>query len=337
MKPCRFIAVAVLSLSALTGCQMILAEAAVDHYVAGKLAAESENYQLALAELARAVRFDPGLSLAHTAIGDIHRKQGNCAMAAVAYENACQVNAYAFRPHYNLGVTYQMLAQQAKGDDAMTAYIAKAIHTYLRAVTIRPKDFDANLNLSACYFQQGKFELAVQYCAASTAIDPKNPFAFSNLAIIHEAQGKPYDAIGAYRKSLELDEHQPKIWLNLGTTYARIGRMPQALNAFGFAAREDPRWPVPWVQMGSCHFHMKQWDQALAAYTKALELDGDCAEAHRGLGVIYMSRYVVDRTLTDMRDKALDSWTRSLELDSSQQDLVNLVRKYTPTYAVPEL
>lgn len=337
MKVCCLTAVAACVLAALPGCQWFTSEAAVDHYVAGKLAAENEDYQLALAELARAVRFDPNLSLAHSAMGDIYRKQGDYRQAAGAYEEACRVNAYAFRPCYNLGVTYQMLAQQAGTRDGMTAYISKAVRTYLRAVALRPKDFDANLNLSACYFQQGKFELARQYCTTSTEIDPNSAFAFSNLAIIRDADGKPYDAVTAYRKSLEIDVHQPKIWLNLGDTYACLGRMKQALNAFEFAAREDPAWPDPWVQIGSCQFRMKQWDDALGSYTKALDLDGNCAAAHRGVGVIYMSRYVVDHSKTDMRDKALDSWNRSLELDSSQQDLVRLVRKYTPTYAVPKL
>ena len=338
MKAYRIALLTVLVASAsLPGCHVIIAKAANDHYVQGKIAAENEDYETALAELARALQFDPDLSIAHSAIGDVHRKTGDYSMAAVAYENACRTNAYAFRPHYNLGVTYQVLATNATDDNTYRGYLAKATHTYLRAVTIRPGNFDANLNLSACYFQQGKLDLAEQYCNASTRIAPDNAFGFSNLAIIRDAQAKPYDAITAYRKSLELDSHQPKIWINLGTTYARIGRMNKALNAFALAGREDPDSAEPWVHIGSCHFRMKQWLDALAAYRKAITLDRQSAEGHRGLGVIYMSQYVVDRKKTDQRDKALDCWNRSLEINSSQEDLVRLVRKYTPKYATPEL
>ena len=335
----RTIAATVVALAACTlaGCQYRLSEYGLHHYIAGKLAADRQDYRTALAELTKAVAIDPKLTAAYTATGDLYRKQGQYEKAAAAYERACALDAYAFRPHYNLGVTYQLLAQSAGGAGLFAEYIAKAVRVYLRAVTIRPHDFDANLNLSACYFQQGKYDLAEQYCRASMALSPDNPHARANLAVIYDAQNRPYDAIRAYRQSLERDAHQPSVLFQLGLTYMRVNRLRDALNAFELAARQDPRWPAPWVQIGTCRFYQKQYDAALAAYTKAIELDRNCDEGYRGLGVVYMTQYIQDPAKAALRDKALAAWNRSLELDPNQEDLRKLVAKYTPRLTGPGL
>jgi len=334
----RFILhVAVLSVGVAGGCQDYLADAAIEHYVQGKLAMDGRRYRAALAELAEAVELDPDLSLAHAAIGDIHRKRGNYRLAVGAYERACDTNPYAFRPHYNLGVTYQRLGDQAETAKAIEDYLRKAVQVYLRAVSLRPRDFDTNVNLSSCYYEQGKYDLAEKYSKACTQIDPKNPYGFSNLAIVFDALNRPYDAIRAYKQSLELDVHQPKLLMNLGSTYLRLGRMKEALHASELAAKEDPNSPYPWVQVGACHFRMKDLSQALTTYQKAADIDGNCAGAFRGMGVVFMTRFVMDPKKLDCRDKGLSAWNRSLELDSKQPDLVRLVRKYTPKTAPPRL
>jgi len=325
--------------AALTGgCELLSpTDAAIEHYVRGQMAMERQDYELALAELAEAVRRDPELSLAHAAIGDIRRKQGNYAGAAAAYVQACRSNPYAFRPHYNLGVTYQFLANAAKTAETAGKFLRKAVVVYLRAVTLKPGDFDANLNLSACYFQEGKYDLAEQYCLAAIRINPKNPFAHSNLGVIYDAQNRPYDAIRAYKASLELDVHQPKLLMNLGSTYLRLRRVKDALRAFELAAKEAPDSSAPWEQIGACYYHQKRWDEALAAYREALRRNPRSAAAHRGVGVVYMTRFVLEGRDPDLREKALDAWNRSLELDSNQPDLLRLVRKYTPAPALPQL
>jgi tetratricopeptide (TPR) repeat protein len=338
MRCCRpALAVALLAPGLLAGCQPYRTEVAQDHYARGIMAMEADDLWRALAELKKAVEFDSKLSLAHAAIGDIHRKQGNHKLAAEAYELACESNPYAFRPHYNLGVTYQQLAGEIAAPEAGDDYIRRAVQVYLRAVTLKPDDFDTNLNLSACYFQQGKYDMAEQYCKASIQATPSNPYAYSNLGIIYDAQNRPYDAIRAYKDSLERDVHQPKLLLNLGSTYLRLGRLAEALHAFELAAKEDPNSPDPWVQIGTCHFLKKDYDQASLAYDKARQLDDRCPDAYRGLGVVYMTQFLLDPGKAELRDQGLAAWNRSLEFDSNQPDLLRLVRKYTPRLANPGL
>ncbi len=339
--PTRRIAVllAVAGALAAAGCQLeeISKQQAIDHFVRGQLLADQGDVEAALRELAKAVKADPDLSVAHCAIGDIHRKRDDHDLARRSYENACEANPYAFRPHYNLGVVYQFLAEAAAAFERGQEYLREAVAVYLRATVLDPDDFDTNLNLSACYFSLGKNALAEKYCKAAIALAPDRPEAYSNLGVIYDSQGRVYQAIKAYKDSLELNVHQPKLLMNLGAAYMGQGRLGPALKAFEVAAKEDPDSPAVWEQLGTCHYHRKELDKAIAAYEKAVSLDDDSAAAHRGIGVVYMTRYITDRKQVELRNKALAAWHLSLELKPDQQDIVRLVQKYSPKLAGPEL
>ncbi|MDP6545520.1 MAG: tetratricopeptide repeat protein [Phycisphaerae bacterium] len=308
-----------------------------DHYAQGQILAESGDMDAALAELLEAIRCDPELSAAHSAIGDIHRKRGSHRLAVGAYQNACRTNPYAFRPHYNLGITYQALAHAAQAVEDYTNYLKDAVNVYLRAVVIREDDFDVNLNLSACYFQLGQYDLAEEYCTAAININPKSPQARSNLGIIYDSQNHLYKAIRAYKDSLELDTNQPKILLNLGSTYMRQGLCKAALSPFRLAARQAPEDPAPFRQIGQCYYRLKQYDKAIKAYQQAISLNPRDASALRGLGTVHITQYVLAKDNRELRDLGLAAWRQSLEIEPEQQDLIDLVTKYTPKDTSPEL
>jgi len=338
----RRIAVTALALcAAVGGCTQARrdfeSKQAVAHYVKGQMLADEGDFEAALGELAEAARMDPNLSVAHAAIGDIHRNRGDFPLARVSYEKACRSNPYAFKPHYNLGVVCQTLAAAADKAAEVADLLRQAANMYLRAVALEPRDFDSHLNLSACYFSMGKLALAEKYCKAAIALQPRRPEAYSNLGIIYDSQHQSYQAIKAYRDSLELDVHQPKLLLNLAAAYVRQGRLGPAAQALEMAVREDAASAEAWQQLGTCRYHLKRYDQALDCYRKAIACDPDNAAAHRGLGVVYMTQYVLDRQKADLREKALSAWHASLEINPNQADIIHLVRKYAAKPSEPSL
>ncbi len=321
-----------------TGCiKAFRKQAAVDHYVRGQLLADKGEYDDALEELALAVKDDPKLSTAHTAAGDIYRHWRSYELARRSYEWACLTNPYAFRPHYNLGVTYQLLAEATSVFSQVQSILQKAVFVYLRAAELEPDDFDTYLNMSACYFQIGKYELAEQYCKSAINVNPKSAEAWCNLGTIYDSQNRLYDSIKAYKTSLELNVRQPELLLNLGATYVRQGRLKPAIRTFQLAAVAAPKNSEPWQQIGACYFHLKEYLKSLEAYEKAVKLDPENADAHRGIGIVYMSQFVMDRNKSALRDKALAAWHISLEIKPKQKDLRILVGKYSPEVSKPEL
>ncbi len=320
-----------------TGCtsssSRVDTSAAIRYYVKSQGLSDDE----ALAELNKAIQADPNLTMAHVATGDIYRKRCDWELARRAYEAACMSNPYYFRPHYNLGVVYQSLAEAAGASKLYQEYLQKACQIYLRATVLEPTDYDANLNLSACYFQLGKYEQAQQYCEAAVKADDSRAEAYANLAVIFDSQNKLWEAIKAYKQSLERDSHQPKLHMNLGATYVRQGFLKDAVASFEVAAREDPNSPAPYEQMGSCYYRMNDLPKALEAYRKAAQLDPHSAEAMRGLGIALMTQFVNDKSQPALRDQAVDAWKKSLELKPDQDDLRKLLDKYMPKYDAPQL
>jgi tetratricopeptide (TPR) repeat protein len=310
---------------------------AIDYFVKGKTLLDAGDSEAALAELGKAVKVDSQLSIAYATMGDIYRHQGNWEQAKVAYESACQTNPFAFRAHYNLGVTYQALAAVAQVAEKVKEYLAKAVTVYLRAITLSPDDFDSNLNISVCYFQLGQMDEAEKYCRAAIQIDPNNAVAYYNLGTIKESQNDLYDAIRAYKASLEQDPNQPDLLLRLGMAYMNQNRLKAALQAFQEAARQMPTDSAPWEKMGACYFYLRDFGKAQESYARALELNPAGAVAHRGMGVAYMAQFIMDRSRTDLRDKGLEEWHASLDIQPGQEDLRRLIDKYTPPPAGPKL
>jgi tetratricopeptide (TPR) repeat protein len=325
---------------ALTGCLSPKPDPekqAVDHYVRGQMLLSDGNLDGALQELARATRLDPTLATAHSAMGDIYRQQQDFPMAENAYTLACDVNPYNFRNHYNLGVIRQALASAALSGIEMQEYLRKAVEVYLRAITLHGDDFDANLNLGVCYYQMGQLDKAEQYCKAAIAIDPDHPYAYTNLGAVYDGQGKLYEAVSSYKKSLELDTNQPKVLINLASAYIKQGRFKSAIIDYELAAKMDPQSPVPLERLGYCHYFLQDYAKAVECYQLALEVNKRYAEARRGLGVVYMTQYLLDKSQAPLLEKALAEWNVSLEIKPDQRDLSELVRKYTPRYNGPQL
>lgn len=312
-------------------------EAAIDHFVKGKILLDAGDVEMALAELGKAVKIDPELSIAHTTIGDIHRWQGRWELARGAYENACRTNPFAFKAHYNLGVTYQALAAAAEVAETVREYLVKAVEVYLRAIVLSPSDFDSHLNVSACYFQLGYSAEAEQYCRAALEIDPSSAMAYANLGTIKDSQGSLSEAIQAYEASLEQSPSQPDLLLCLGSAYIRQQRWNAALQAFTEAAAQAPTDSTPWEKTGACYFYLRDFPRAEEAYTRALSLNPQSAAAYRGMGVAHVAQFILDRTRTDLRDRGLEEWRASLTLQPSQEDLRRLVDKYGPAPAAPQL
>jgi tetratricopeptide (TPR) repeat protein len=342
--PTRLIACALLAAGGLaaSGCQVdlfapIAKQQAIDHFVTGQLKADKGDVDAALKELAAAVKADPTLSVAHSAMGDIHRKRGDWQQAQQAYEQACDTNPYAFRPHYNLGVVYQHQAGLARTIEQAQKLLRYAVDVYLRATTLEPEDYDASLNLSACYFALGKHAQAEKYCKAAIALEPMNPAAHTNLGVIYESQGRFDEAVKSYKNSLERDVNQPRVLINMGTIYLRQDQQGAALQAFQAATKADPDSSEAWQHLGNCHYQRKDYAEAMRALDKSVAKDPSNASAHRAIGVVCMTQYLLDTQKAQLREQALTAWNRSIEIQPGQDDLLRLVQKYTTKIAKPNM
>jgi len=325
----------------LAGCQPPPPEAhpqaAIDHYVRGKLLYEQGELDAALAELAKAIAADPELATAHATIGDIFRKQNEVALAVHAYERAVDTNPYNYRNHYNCGALHQMLADAADVLQVVHKHLRRATELYLRTLKLKADDYDATLNLGVCYFRLGEIDQARTHFEDAAEIDPTQPHAHSNLGAIFDNQTDYPTAAAMYRRSLERDGEQPQVWLNLAHVRVKQGKYLLAIQSYRRVTTLDPDSAVAWERLAYCYYFRKDFAKAIEHYRTALAKEPKSAEALRGLGVVYMTQYLLDKTQTNLRAEALDQWEASLTANPNQPKLLKLMDKYAEASSPPPL
>jgi len=75
----------------------------------------------------------------------------------------------------------------------------------------------------------------------------------------------------------------PTVNLLLGRLEAMDGDFDKALEHLGKAERAEPRLPGLHLQLGQTYLRMRRNEEAVRAFEKALDIDGDNAQAHEGL------------------------------------------------------
>ena len=307
------------------GCTWIQHRRADIHVDRGQRLLAEDDLEVALLEFQEAAELHPQLAVAHSNMGVIYQRMGEYERAIECFANSIRYNPFSFSDSLNLARLYHFSKR-----------LHDAVEVYLHACDLRPDDFDAQLNLGVCYQQMGEIQQAVERFHNAIEIDPDRPYAFVNLGVAYDTQGKHYEAIHAYKDALERDNHQPLVLVNLAHTYMKQDRLKISRATLETALRLDGQLAPAHEALGYCLFRMQDYEQAERAYKNAALSDPKLPNTFAGLGSIYALHYVQDKARTDLRDRALEYWHRSLELDPDQPRIQKLVAKYRPRNSDPE-
>lgn len=315
-RVCGFLMVAwVLVLCA--GCQSVRESQARRHLERGETLMAEDDLQAALAEMQAAAQLDPQLAVVHSKLGAIYRRMGQYEEAIESFVDAVRRNPFSFEDTVNLAQLY-----------FMTQRVRDAVQAYLHAVQLKPDDFDAQLNLGVCHQQMGDYAQAVERFQRAIAINPDRPYAYVNLGAALDSQEKYYEAVRAYKEALERDNRQPLVLVNLANTYIKQDRLKIARQTLIEALEIDPTLAAGHEALGYCLFKLKDWSAAETAYKDALAYDSRLPRSCAGLGSIHMLQYMEDPSKSELRDRAIEQWHRSLELDSHQPRIRKLIARY---------
>ena len=315
---------AILIITATGGCAVVRNYRANVHVHRGDAMLAANRMDDAYHEFEEAARLAPQKPEPHTRMGLIHKERGELDRAIRSFAEALRLDPTSFDDTFNLAQLYQM-----------TQRIADAIRAYLYAIDLRPDDFDATLNLGVCYQQSGQLEQAVHQFEQAVKLEPQHPQGFVNLGVALDAQKRYYEAVRAYKEALERDEHQPLVLVNLARTYMHQDRLRMARSALEQAISLKPELAGAHEALGYCLFRLRDFDAAKEAYQRALLYDWRLPQAYAGLGSISMLRFVENKNSIEDRDKALEYWHRSLELNPDQPRLRQLIAAYRPERESP--
>lgn len=133
--------------------------------------------------------------------------------------------------------------------------IAAAIAEFQKALTIKPGDTSAQLNLAAAYEQMGAPAKAVPLYARAVAAAraQKQPIAAGVLASYARdlaAAGQPTAAIARMKEAVALEARNPQLRDNLGSLYAQVKDWSGAEQAFAEAIRLKPDFAAAHLHLG---------------------------------------------------------------------------------------
>jgi tetratricopeptide (TPR) repeat protein len=215
-----------------------------------------------------------------------------------------------YRAHFNLG---NALRDQGRMDDA--------IHSYAKALTIKPNFAVAHDNLGVVLMENGKIEDAIAHFVKALETRPRDAMVHCNLGTALMRKGKLEDAIRHLSKALQKKPTLVEARNNLGIAYAQQGNLKEAIQHFSEALRAEPENHEIHKNLGFALMLQGDIDGSILHFSEAIRIKPDYAEAHDLLG----------RSLTRLGDydRAISHFYRALEiqpeLKTARQGLQNAV------------
>jgi tetratricopeptide (TPR) repeat protein len=285
--------------------------------VSGETSMRRGDRQRALAELTRAIEINPTLTRAHLNIADIHRSQGDYALAEASYRRAAEIEPQNFDAQYYDGLMLHLLDR-----------LVDAVRAYLRALAIRPNDFDANLKIASAYYQLDETPQAVEYAKRAVKLKPDNGPARFQLGAIYAAMNDHESAVREYQQAAELIPLTPVLLLNLAESYGRLGRYNEMLNTLTQVVKTEPS-AAAHERMGFAHWRLDQFDLAHADFQDSLRLDADYYPALNGLGVSCLRKWKEsDEKDSAARLEGVRLLRRSMQINRDQPKVLDLLSRY---------
>ncbi len=106
------------------------------------------------------------------------------------------------------------------------------------------------------------------------------------------------------------DPKNRQAWVQLGNDYFDTGQPQKAITAYGKALELKPDDPNVLTDQGVMFRQAKQFDQAIANFEKAQQINPNHLQSLYNMGLVYSEDL-------KQNDKAIKTWSRFLEIDST--------------------
>ncbi|MCH8509185.1 MAG: tetratricopeptide repeat protein [Phycisphaerales bacterium] len=273
----------------------------------------------ALAELERAIAFNPRFTPALLEAGDLHFELGEIAMAERSFAAAARTEPRNFDAQFrHAGVLHQL------------GRMDEAVRAYLRALAVRPNEYDAMLGLSTAYLEARNPEQALPYAQRATRSRPRSGEARMHLGNTLAALNRHEEAVVEYRQAAELlPRPAPGLLLNMAESFNQLGRYAEMVGALTEVVAAEPS-PVAYERLGSGLFRLRRYDESLRAFARAVEMDPTYAPALNGVAVCELNNYLWSgKSDGAARERAVEAMRASIRIDRSQPRIVELLRRYS--------
>jgi type IV pilus assembly protein PilF len=149
------------------------------------------------------------------------------------------------------------------------------------------------LQLAVGYYQDGKYEIALDEVKQAIAIDPQSADAYGMRGLVYVAMGEPTLADDNFQRALKLAPNNPDIANNYGSFLCNAGGRPAQGIAYFEKALKNPHYRSPasaLVNAGTCSLKARDNAAAERYLTEAQRFAPDLPVLNVALAQVYFER-----------------------------------------------
>jgi type IV pilus assembly protein PilF len=154
------------------------------------------------------------------------------------------------------------------------------------------------LQLAVGYYQDGKYEIALDEVKQAIAATPDYADAYGLRALVYTALGELALADDNYQRALKLAPHNPDLANNYGSFLCQSAGKPKEAMAYFDAALKSPAYRSPvsaLVNAGNCALRLGRSDAAERYLLDALRYNPELPATSAGLARVYFERRDFER------------------------------------------
>jgi len=271
---------------------------------------EQKEFPKAIDQLTEILKAKPAELKVRDYLGYLYEESKDIPKALETYRYNLHLDPRFVDSHIHLGVLLYRLKQ-----------FPEAVTHLDEAVRLMPKQPEPHIVLGLAHLQSEEFEKASQAFLEGIRHNPKNADLHFNLGTAYDKLNRFDDVERAMETALSIDPHHADALNYLGYSYAERGiKIDQALSLTKRAVALKPENGYYIDSLGWAFYKSGQLSEALTEIKRAVSLVGDDPVIYEHLGEIYMKQ----QKMTDARD----AWFHSLELDPSNEKLLQRFREH---------
>jgi tetratricopeptide (TPR) repeat protein len=211
-----------------------------------------------------------------------------------------------------------------------------------------PEDYPSLYNLLHCHEQLGQVESAISCLNKVLEHDPYSEIAWLQLGKILVKSGKIKEALSAFDFAIISDDSFSGAYIEKGILLESIGKINEAIENYEVAMKTNE--PTSFIHkcLGRCHESLGNYDLAQKFYIKSIQLEPSNEKSWESLILFYFNqkkykkvKFYLDRalksnsdsiilwkkslelyTLTNKKEKAIDSCRKLIELGSYESEII---------------
>ena len=234
-------------------------------YATGK----EKRYDLARAEMKKALAVNPGYKEACYAMGMFYGYEDNYTVAKVWMDKAIAMDANFLLAHKWRGIICGEMAQYEE-----------AVKSFDAAIQLDPMNADLYVRRAKMSVALGKLDDALRDLNFAYELEPKAKRTLLYLGDVYQKVGNDEKALSFYEKAVAVDENYDDAYSHKATLLAKLNRSEEAVAAIDLAIKVSTYKPERfWLQKGDTLEASGKSESAVECYAKARTLAPRFAEA----------------------------------------------------------